>query len=80
MLFVHLYKRQRTKLTTQVLRCVFVGYAMHQKGYRYYHPLTHRLFVMMDVVFHEDTMYFFEPKFQEKYWKEIQTLDYGENN
>ena len=34
----------------------------------------------MDVVFHEDTMYFSEPEFQREYWKEIQTLDYGENN
>ena len=31
----------------------------------------------MDVVFHEDSMYFsFESKLQEEYQKEIQTLDY----
>ena len=34
----------------------------------------------MDVVFHEDTMYFPEPEFQGEYQKEIQTLNYGENN
>ena len=38
--FVHLHKRQRNKLTPQALRCVFLGYAMHQKGYRCYHPPT----------------------------------------
>ena len=34
----------------------------------------------MDVVFHEDTMYFPELEFQGEHWKEIQTLDYDENN
>ena len=53
---------------------------MHQKRYRCYHPPTRRLFITMDVVFHEDTMYFSESEFQGEYWKEIQTLNYGENN
>ena len=65
--FVHLHKHQCTKLTHQALRCVFIGYATHQKGYQCYHPSTHRLFVMMDVVFHEDTIYFSEPEFQGEY-------------
>ncbi|RVX03773.1 Retrovirus-related Pol polyprotein from transposon RE1 [Vitis vinifera] len=35
------------------------------------------MFITMDVVFHEDSMYFsFESKLQEEYYKEIQTLDY----
>ena len=32
----------------------------------------------MDVVFHEDTMYFSEPEFQGEYRKVIQTLDYDD--
>ena len=32
--FVHLHKRQRNKLTPRALRCVFLGYASYQKGYR----------------------------------------------
>ena len=32
--FVHLHKGLRTKLEPRALRCVFVGYALHQKGYR----------------------------------------------
>ena len=32
--FVHLHKNQRGKLDPCALRCVFVGYAAHQKGYR----------------------------------------------
>ncbi|RVX19137.1 Retrovirus-related Pol polyprotein from transposon TNT 1-94 [Vitis vinifera] len=38
--FVHLHKHQRTKLTSHALQCVFVGYALHKKGYRCYHPPT----------------------------------------
>jgi hypothetical protein len=37
--FVHLHKGLRPKLEPRALRCVFVGYALHQKGYRCYHPL-----------------------------------------
>ena len=36
--FVHLHKRQHNKLTPRALRCVFLGYAAYQKGYRCYHP------------------------------------------
>ena len=61
--FVHLHKHQRNKLTPRALRCVFLGYAAYQKGYRCYHPLSKQMFVTMDVVFHEDSMYFSsEPK------------------
>ena len=77
MAFVHLHKHQRTKLTSHALQCVFVGYALHKKGYRCYHPPTRRMFITMDVVFHEDSMYFsFESELQGEYHKEIQTLDY----
>ncbi|XP_059669452.1 uncharacterized protein LOC132314630 [Cornus florida] len=56
--FVHLHKYQRNKLTPQALRCVFLGYAAHKKGHRYYHPPTRRMFITIDVVFHEDSIYF----------------------
>ncbi|RVX00402.1 Retrovirus-related Pol polyprotein from transposon TNT 1-94 [Vitis vinifera] len=77
MAFVHLHKHQRTKLTSRALHRVFVGYALHKKGYRCYHPPTRRMFITMDVVFHEDSMYFlFESELQGEYHKEIRTLDY----
>ena len=77
MAFVHLHKHQRTKLTSRALQCVCVGYALHKKGYRCYHPPTRRMFITMDVVFHEDSMYFlFESELQEGYQKEIQTFNY----
>ncbi|RVW60329.1 Retrovirus-related Pol polyprotein from transposon TNT 1-94 [Vitis vinifera] len=75
--FVHLHKHQRTKLTSHALQCVFVGYALHKKGYRCYHPPTRQMYITMDVVFHEDSMYFSsESELQGEYHKEIQTLHY----
>jgi hypothetical protein len=56
--YVHLHKGLRTKLEPRGLRCVFVGYALHQKGYRCYHPPSRQLYVTLDVVFHETTMYY----------------------
>jgi hypothetical protein len=32
--FIHLHKHQCNKLTPRVLRCVFLGYSTHQKGYK----------------------------------------------
>ncbi|RVW90873.1 Retrovirus-related Pol polyprotein from transposon TNT 1-94 [Vitis vinifera] len=47
------------------------------RGYRCYHPPTRQMYITMDVVFHEDSMYFSsESELQGEYHKEIQTLDY----
>ena len=74
---VHLHKHQRTKSTSHALQCVFVGYALHKKGYRYYHLPTQQMYITMDVVFHEDSMYFSsKSELQGEHHKEIQTLDY----
>ncbi|KAK2987198.1 hypothetical protein RJ640_029083 [Escallonia rubra] len=54
-------------------------YAAHQKGYRCYHPPTHKMFITLDVVFHEDLMYFStNSELQGEHQKEIQTLDYDD--
>ena len=75
--FVHLHKHQRSKLTPQALRCVFLGYAQNQKGYRCYHPSTNSLYSTLDVVFHEDKIYFSsEFEIQAEHSHEVQTLDY----
>ncbi|CAL2271706.1 unnamed protein product [Prunus armeniaca] len=58
---VHLHKNQRSKLDPYALRCVFVGYATHQKGYRCYHPHTRRTYVTLDVTFLESELFFHDP-------------------
>eukprot|EP00257_Ricinus_communis_P018038 XP_015576623.1 uncharacterized protein LOC107261488 [Ricinus communis] len=73
--FVHIHKHHRHKLAPRAIRCVFLGYATNTKGYRCYHPPTLRMFISIDVVFHEDVMYF-ESEFSEERQEEIQTLDY----
>ena len=75
--FAHLHKRQRNKLTPRALRCVFLGHVAYQKGYRCYHPPSKRMFVTMDVVFHEDSMYFSsEPELQGEHLEEVKALEY----
>ncbi|WVY93108.1 hypothetical protein V8G54_032196 [Vigna mungo] len=75
--FVHIQKNPN-KLTPRALRCVFLGYAIHQKGYRCYHPPTKRMLISMDVVFHEQIMYVsLESALQGENHKELQTLDYN---
>ena len=44
--FVHLHPPQRhNKLEPCAIRCVFLGYATTQKGYRCYHPSSKRMFI-----------------------------------
>lgn len=58
--FVHLHKHQQSKLNPRALHCVFVGYAQNKKGYHCYHPPTKCMYVTMDVVFHEEKMFFLQ--------------------
>jgi len=47
-MFVHIPKANITKFDPSVEKCVFIGYVTHQKGYRCYNPITHRVYVTMD--------------------------------
>jgi hypothetical protein len=49
--FVHIQKKQRSKLKPCVERCVFIGYGQNQKGYKCLNPVSKKLFVTMDVTF-----------------------------
>jgi hypothetical protein len=59
--FVHLPKHQRTKLDPCAIRCLFLGYDVHQKGYRCYDPAHNRTYVTMDVTFLETEPFFPAP-------------------
>jgi hypothetical protein len=59
--FVHLHKNQRSKLDPYVVRCIFLWYALHKKGYRCYDPTTKRTYVTMDATFLESDPFFPPP-------------------
>ena len=56
--YVHLHKNQRTKLDPCACRCLFLGYAFHQKGYRCYDLTFGRMYITMDVTFVETELFF----------------------
>ncbi|KAJ0478882.1 putative RNA-directed DNA polymerase [Helianthus annuus] len=56
--YVHIPKSDRNKLEPCAEKCLFVGYATHQKGYRCYNPVTRRIHVTMDCDFLESEFYF----------------------
>jgi hypothetical protein len=47
-----------SKLDTQAIKCIFVGYASTQKGYKHWDHIGRRLFVSMDVAFREEEPYY----------------------
>ena len=49
--FVHCPQWVRNKLEPRVVKCVFVGYGRHQKGYKCYDPLTRKVYTTMDCDF-----------------------------
>ena len=59
--YVHDTSPSRTKLDACALRCVFVGYASLQKGYRCYHPPSRRYLISANVTFAEHESYFGDP-------------------
>ena len=56
--FVHLHKNQRTELDPCAVRCLFLGYGLHKKGFRCYDPTTNRTYITMDVTFLESENFY----------------------
>jgi len=49
------------KLDPHAVKCIFVGYASSQKGYKCWDPIGRKLFVSMDVTFREWEPYYKTP-------------------
>ena len=77
--FVHLHKNQRTKLDPCVVRCLFLGYGLHKKGFRCYDPNTNRTYITMDVTFLESENFYPSPVPNSVRPEKFQFLEKGQN-
>ena len=56
--FVRDHRPSVGKLDPQAVKCIFAGYSSTQKGYKCWDPIGKRLFVSMNVTFHEEEPYY----------------------
>ena len=56
--FVHLPTHEQHKLTTQYVKCVFLGYVILRKGYVCYDPHARCIRVSQNVIFFENQYFF----------------------
>ncbi|KAA0067418.1 tRNA modification GTPase MnmE [Cucumis melo var. makuwa] len=52
--YVHNHGPNPTKFVPRAQTCVFVGYPLHQRGYKCFHLSSHKYFVFMGVTFLKD--------------------------
>ena len=56
--YVHNHGPNLSKFTPRAQACIFVGYPLHQRGYKCFHPSSRKYFVSIDVTFLEDRSFF----------------------
>jgi hypothetical protein len=56
--FVQIHSHYQRKLEPRATKCMFVGYAPTQKGYKCFESISKKMFVTMDATFFELHPYF----------------------
>lgn len=56
--FVHDQSTRNDKLQPKSMKCAFLEYSCHQKGYKCYDPKINKYFISADVTFFETSPYF----------------------
>jgi len=73
--FVHVHSPYQGKLDPRAIKCVFIGYAPNKKGYKCYHPQSHKVYVSKDVTFHETESFFPRSQLQGVSIQEAENLE-----
>jgi hypothetical protein len=71
--FVHIH--HRGKLDPTSLKCIFIGYSPHQKGYKCYSPVLKKVYTSMDVIFFEHQASYPKSDLQGATMREYQNWD-----
>ncbi|TQD89042.1 hypothetical protein C1H46_025433 [Malus baccata] len=61
--FLHLMPYNKHKLMPKLVKCVFIGYNLHYKGYRCLDPITGHVYISRNVTFDELTFPVHSPFF-----------------
>ena len=56
--FVHNHHLNKSKLDPKSMKCVFIGYSPTQKGYKCFYPDNRKVFISIDMTFHENQPYY----------------------
>ncbi|RDY07255.1 hypothetical protein CR513_08658, partial [Mucuna pruriens] len=72
--FVHSHNPHCGKLDPRTVKYVLIGYPSNKKRFKYYHPLSRWVLVLMDVIFHEIESFFVNPPLQGESYLKIELV------